>query len=396
MKTLLKFSLLSFYITFSQVGIGTTSPNAAFDISQINNDGILIPNVSLDETDLTDITLSAYDYSTGRTASNGLLVYNTNATSPLKEGFYFWNGSIWSNIGNGWQYSGSNIGNSGARDFQRSTHTKRNEFPVNFIGTTNNEDIVFVRNGLEMMRIAAGEKHISDTDGTPPGNSFRTTLERFGLEFGSYQNGTALEASFNCDVEIGGWDLMDNGNNLFDGNSEILTMRSQSNKWQIHSENDTNQGDSDFYITSNYSGGFLTDNLSNPTVKINSKLLIQNDTGNFGVLESNPSQSIHLTKNQDATTALRIENNDATSSKLHTSIQFNNGTTNDAEIGLDNNTGDFEINTNRVKLNNLLNLNPQSSNPSGTFQNGDIYLFNDGTTRELRVYDSGTTTWYPL
>ena len=88
---------VSIQINFSQVGIGTTTPNAILDISQISNDGILMPKVSLNETDLTNISLSAYDVSTGR-ADSGLLVYNTNNVAPLKRVLLL----EWFNLGKHW------------------------------------------------------------------------------------------------------------------------------------------------------------------------------------------------------------------------------------------------------------------------------------------------------
>ncbi len=81
------------FITFSQVGINTTSPNATLDITAsntanpANNDGILIPKI--DNFPITNPT----------TAQDGILVYVTGAGIPLK-GFYYWDNaqSTWINI----------------------------------------------------------------------------------------------------------------------------------------------------------------------------------------------------------------------------------------------------------------------------------------------------------
>ena len=70
-------------IGFSQVGIGTTTPDASslLDITS-SSAGILIPRMT--ETDRTNIASPA----------TGLLVYQTNNTA----GFWFYNGSSWINI----------------------------------------------------------------------------------------------------------------------------------------------------------------------------------------------------------------------------------------------------------------------------------------------------------
>ena len=71
----LNLMLLSYYCMFSQVGIGTTSPKAALEISSINS-GILIPRLS---TTLRNSITSP---------TEGLLVY---VTDGLKPGFYYFN-----------------------------------------------------------------------------------------------------------------------------------------------------------------------------------------------------------------------------------------------------------------------------------------------------------------
>lgn len=70
--------------TFAQVGIGTTTPaaSAAFDITSTTK-GILIPRMT--EAEKNAIPNPA----------TGLMLYQTDGTS----GFYFYDGSIWSQIG---------------------------------------------------------------------------------------------------------------------------------------------------------------------------------------------------------------------------------------------------------------------------------------------------------
>lgn len=117
-------SLLLFVIGFThaQVGIGTTSPNAAsmLDITSTNS-GLLIPRVALTST--SDVTTIA-------SPVTSLLVYNSGF-SP--NGYYYWNGSLWVQLATvnttNWSLTG-NTGTSSA---------------TNFLGTTDDVDIVFKR-----------------------------------------------------------------------------------------------------------------------------------------------------------------------------------------------------------------------------------------------------------
>lgn len=95
MKKLLLLStlFLSLWNSFSQVGIGTTTPNASssLDISS-NSSGVLIPRVSL-----IDISNGTTPVSSPATS---LLVYNTNAavTGGNGVGYYYWDGSKWTKL----------------------------------------------------------------------------------------------------------------------------------------------------------------------------------------------------------------------------------------------------------------------------------------------------------
>ena len=85
------FFLFVTTISFSQIGIGTTSPDAssALDLSSINS-GLLIPRMIESERDAI------------QDPATGLMVYQTNNTP----GFYFYDGSAWSALG------GSSSGNT--------------------------------------------------------------------------------------------------------------------------------------------------------------------------------------------------------------------------------------------------------------------------------------------
>jgi hypothetical protein len=89
MKKLLFLFFLS-NIMFSQVGIGTTTPDASSSLDIDSTDsGLLIPRVSL--IDVSDSTNPI------NAPSTSLLVYNTNIalTGGNGVGYYYWNGIIW-------------------------------------------------------------------------------------------------------------------------------------------------------------------------------------------------------------------------------------------------------------------------------------------------------------
>ena len=90
-KIFLAFAILTSTMVFSQVGIGTNSPNqeSILDIVSTTK-GVLIPRVNLTSTTLD------LDGTGGN--PKGLLVFNTGTT--LAEGFYFWNGSEWRTVDN--------------------------------------------------------------------------------------------------------------------------------------------------------------------------------------------------------------------------------------------------------------------------------------------------------
>jgi hypothetical protein len=72
---------------FSQVGIGTTTPNSSsvLDISSTDK-GMLIPRVTLLETNNTNPISNPAD---------GLMVYNTADTNDVTIGFYYWKTDKW-------------------------------------------------------------------------------------------------------------------------------------------------------------------------------------------------------------------------------------------------------------------------------------------------------------
>ncbi len=106
-KVILLFTFLFSIISFSQVGIGTTTPDTSsvLDISATDK-GILVPRVSLGN--VTDTMIDGIN-----TAATGLLVYNTNAsvTGGSGVGFYMFNGLAWERLTTTSDAVGDDLGN---------------------------------------------------------------------------------------------------------------------------------------------------------------------------------------------------------------------------------------------------------------------------------------------
>ncbi len=131
MKKSILVQLLFFtsIIVKAQVGINTTVPNAQLDIRSSNQalpsntDGILIPKVDV------------FPAANPTLAQQGMLVYLTTTSGADLPGFYYWNNPTtdWIPIGNNNSNSWTIAGNSGT------------SATTNFIGTTDNVDLVFRR-----------------------------------------------------------------------------------------------------------------------------------------------------------------------------------------------------------------------------------------------------------
>ncbi|MFH7005679.1 hypothetical protein ACHRV2_26435, partial [Flavobacterium bizetiae] len=83
--------VLGGYSAYSQVGIGTTMPNASSQLEVVANDkGILIPRIALKNS--TDVTTIANGN------INSLLIFNTATIADVKPGYYYWYDNKWNRI----------------------------------------------------------------------------------------------------------------------------------------------------------------------------------------------------------------------------------------------------------------------------------------------------------
>ncbi len=117
----------------AQVGVGTTTPAGALDIAS-TTDGLLIPRIALSATNTATVS----------TPTVSELVYNTftSAAGPnqVVPGFYYWNGTIWVQVGagNNWTTSGNSATVAG----------------TNYIGTTDAIDLRIKTNGTDRWNIS--------------------------------------------------------------------------------------------------------------------------------------------------------------------------------------------------------------------------------------------------
>lgn len=197
------FLLLTVYTGNAQVGIGTTTPlsSSMLDIdatSSGSNKGVLLPRIAITST--TDNTTIA-------SPANSLLIYNTNTVSDVTPGFYYWDNSVstWMRLLDSQFDDWSRKGNAGTNS------------SVNFIGTTDNTDLVFRTNNTEAMRIQSGGEVAIGTASVSGDNfvEIRTsTADIDGLS--SYVTGTGGIGVYGSSPDyFGVWGVSTNNNGIY-------------------------------------------------------------------------------------------------------------------------------------------------------------------------------------
>ncbi|MEZ4839640.1 tail fiber domain-containing protein [Flavobacterium sp.] len=124
--------LISVNCCFAQVGINTTNPNAQLEIQSsnqatpANTDGLIIPRVDT----FPSVNPTA--------AQQGMIVYLTTVIGTNESGFYYWDNpsTTWIPIANNSKNAWKTTGNLGT------------DATINYIGTNDNQDVVFKRNSI--------------------------------------------------------------------------------------------------------------------------------------------------------------------------------------------------------------------------------------------------------
>ncbi len=125
---------------FAQVKVSNTpsaaNPNAMLEI-EATNKGLLLPRVALVST-TSFLPLTAF--------VKGMLVYDTATINDITPGMYYCDGTQWIKVNGGTAAVGVNtnwslFGNTGTNP------------TTNFLGTTDNKDVVFKTSSLERMRL---------------------------------------------------------------------------------------------------------------------------------------------------------------------------------------------------------------------------------------------------
>ncbi len=266
----------------NHVGIGTSTPDdsAALDIDT-DDAGFLMPRVSLSSTSDTS-TISGSE-------ATGLLVYNTATVSDVTPGFYYWDGSQWVAISSG----GSS--DDGSENAWLLTGNSGTDDSINYIGTNDQEDVVFSADGNEYMRL-----------------SWDTGF--FGI------NTTAAQEylDVNGDIDMGG------GPSDYDSDGENIKFRARSDDWFVAATNASSEAASSFYIGTTQDWR-------------RAQLLITNDGKvNIGEDDSDePDDMLHITKDQDESTTIRIDNTNSSSSSngtIHQSLELWDGSGSSGEM----------------------------------------------------------------
>jgi hypothetical protein len=126
MKKIYLVILIAHFSMFSQIGIGTTSPNGELEITSTNN-GLIIPRIALTQTTTATVT----------TPTTSEIIYNTATVNDVTPGFYYWDDTLtpdrwvrlttnnnenWHTAGNTGTTAGTNyIGTTDTQDFRIKT-----------------------------------------------------------------------------------------------------------------------------------------------------------------------------------------------------------------------------------------------------------------------------------
>ncbi|MFT3794783.1 tail fiber domain-containing protein [Flavobacterium sp.] len=184
----------------AQVGINTTDPKAQLDIrsanptAPTNQDGLLIPKID---------TFPAINPTVDQ---NGMLVFLTTTVGTNAPGFYYWEQATtsWKGIGNDNTKWGL-TGNAGT------------VFGTHFIGTTDNQDIIFRRNNVHGGRLG----------GTVTGFGTMSTLSS-AANNSAFGHRTLTTTTGGSNTAIGAFSLQGNGSGVSNTGVGVRSMENNT------------------------------------------------------------------------------------------------------------------------------------------------------------------------
>lgn len=183
-KLLTLITTIAFTSIYAQVGVGTTTPNGALDVTSTSN-GFVPPRVALTST---NVAAPISNPNGGGNPVAGTIVWNTatTGTSPnnVAPGLYYWDGTRWVAF----------AGSPGGLDWSL-TGNSGTTAGTNFLGTTDAQDVRFRTNNIERARILSG--------GTLGVNSVGTTSSQLTV-VGAGTN-DAVAGSANDNIANGFW-----------------------------------------------------------------------------------------------------------------------------------------------------------------------------------------------
>ncbi|WPO89239.1 hypothetical protein [Chryseobacterium sp. HR92] len=200
-----------------QVGINTVQPHASAALEVAgDNKGFLPPRIALKEI---------RDSITIKDPAAGLLIYNTavagNSTNAVVPGYYYWSGNNWtllSDTQNTWGTYGNSATNPG----------------TNFIGTTDNQDLIFKRGGVIAGKLSGvGIYNTSFGVGSYKGNSGFVGRWNTAIGFESLK-GENENMVAHDNTAVGSHSLTSNYNG--EGNTGIgyqALMLNRTGKWNV-------------------------------------------------------------------------------------------------------------------------------------------------------------------
>lgn len=137
-------------ISNAQVGLGTTTPAGALDITSSTN-GLLLPRVSLTALNVAAPVVNP----AGGALVVGTLIWNTATAGVIPNnvvpGMYYWEGTRWISL----------AGSPGGLDWSLSGNTGTNPL-TNYVGTTDNVPLILRANSIERIRMGTAETVINE------------------------------------------------------------------------------------------------------------------------------------------------------------------------------------------------------------------------------------------